>query len=123
MITIDDIVTRLFKVINNTGLKTFKYRHPNNEYGTFVVINMPTLTGIKDQQGFINVNIYTDNTGKDKTTPNASELSRLSDLILPIVNNEWQGNELVDIASQGMFYEQEQTFYNFKLNFRRLNYG
>ena len=123
MIVIEEVVSRLYRELKKPDNTVFKYRHPNNEKGTFIVINMPTLSGIQDQQGIINVNIYTDNLGHDLSQPNSLLLNELSQEILPIVNSTWKDNELVDIASQGMFYEEKQTFYNFKLNYRRLNYG
>lgn len=121
--TIDNVVSRIYKELNPLGYLRFKYRHPNNEKGTFIVINMPTLNGIQDQRGIINVSIYTDNIGKDLSQPNSTLLKQLSEEVLPIVNSTWKDNELVDIASQGMVYEEKQTFYNFKLNYRKLNYG
>lgn len=120
MITIDEVVTKLFTRLKTIGIPVFKYRSPIDEKGTFVVIAPIALQGRVEQQGVFNVNLYTDN--NKNGTPNSVELNRYAKQIIDIVDNNWSNAELIEYQQSGYIYEEIQTFINTRVNYRKLNY-
>lgn len=119
----------IFSLVRQSGLTTFKLRSPNNQKGTFVVINPLALVGRKNQEAVVNVNVYADNLklnigGKDdQSQPNLTELSRAINLVLPYIeDNNWKNNVLVNIERSQPIYEETQTFINIRINYRQINY-
>lgn len=120
MITIDEVVTKLYTKLKTLGITVFKYRSPLNHKGTFIVINPLTLQGRIEQQGVFNVNLYTDNNSNG--TPNSVELNKYAKQIIDIVDNDWSKSELIEYQQSGYLYEETQTFINTRVNYRKLNY-
>lgn len=130
MVNTSDLVDYIFNLVKPAGLTTFKYRQPDNQKGTFVVVAPLALVGTKDQTAVINVNVHTDNLKlniggtNDFSQPNAKELERAIELVLPFIeDNEWENNVLVNVQQSTPFYEGTQTFINIRINYRKLNYG
>lgn len=130
MVDITELTDYIFTLVKKAGLTTYKYRFPNNQKGTFIVVTPLALVGRMDQSAVVNVNVYTDNltlslNGKnDQSQPNSSEIKRALNLVLPhIENNEWGNNTLVNIQQSTPIYEETQTFINLRINYRKLNYG
>lgn len=119
----------IFSLVRQSGLTTFKLRSPNNQKGTFVVINPLALVGRKNQEAVVNVNVYADNLKlniggqNDQSQPNLTELSRAINLVLPYIeDNNWKNNVLVNIERSQPIYEETQTFINIRINYRQINY-
>lgn len=124
-----ELVDYIFDLVKPSGLTIFKMRSPNNQKGTFVVINSVALVGRKDQSGVVNVNVYTDNLKlniggvNDQSQPNTTELKRALNLVLPLIeDNNWENNILVNLQQSNPIYEETQTFINIRINFRKINY-
>lgn len=120
MITIDEVVTKLYTKLKTLGIPVFKYRSPIDYKGTFIVINSLPLQGRVEQQGVFNVNLYTDNNSNG--TPNSVELNKYAKQIVDIVDNDWSNSELIEYQQSGYLYEETQTFINTRVNYRKLNY-
>lgn len=119
----------IFSLVRQSGLTTFKLRSPNNQKGTFIVVNPLALVGRLNQEAVVNVNVYADNLklnigGKDdQSQPNLIELSRAINLVLPYIeDNDWKNNVLVNIERSQPIYEETQTFINIRINYRQINY-
>lgn len=119
----------IFSLVRQAGLTTFKLRSPNNQKGTFIVVNPLALVGRLNQEAIVNVNVYADNLklnigGKDdQSQPNLTELSRAINLVLPYIeDNDWKNNVLVNIERSQPIYEETQTFINIRINYRQINY-
>lgn len=119
----------IFSLVRQAGLTTFKLRSPNNQKGTFIVVNPLALVGRLNQEAVVNVNVYADNLklnigGKDdQSQPNLTELSRAINLLLPYIeDNDWKNNVLVNIERSQPIYEETQTFINIRINYRQINY-
>lgn len=119
----------IFSLVRQSGLTTFKLRSPNNQKGTFIVVNPLALVGRLNQEAVVNVNVYADNLklnigGKDdQSQPNLTELSRAINLVLPYIeDNDWKNNVLVNIERSQPIYEETQTFINIRINYRQINY-
>lgn len=124
-----ELIDYVFNLVKPSGLTIFKMRSPNNQKGTFVVINSVALVGRKDQSGVVNVNVYTDNLKlniggvNDLSQPNTAELKRALNLVLPLIeDNDWENNILVNLQQSNPIYEETQTFINIRINFRKINY-
>ena len=124
-----ELIDYIFNLVKPSGLTIFKMRSPNNQKGTFVVINSVALVGRKDQSGVVNVNVYTDNLKlnmrgvNDLSQPNTTELKRALNLVLPLIeDNDWENNILVNLQQSNPIYEETQTFINIRINFRKINY-
>lgn len=124
-----ELIDYIFNLVKPSGLTIFKMRSPNNQKGTFVVVNSVALVGRKDQNAVVNVNVYTDNLKlniggqNDQSQPNITELKRAVNLILPLVeDNIWKKNVLVNIQQSNPIYEETQTFINLRINYRQINY-
>lgn len=124
-----ELIDYIFNLVKPSGLTIFKMRSPNNQKGTFVVINSVALVGRKDQSGVVNVNVYTDNLKlniggvNDLSQPNTAELKRAINLVLPLIeDNNWENNILVNLQQSNPIYEETQTFINIRVNFRKINY-
>ena len=129
MVDILELTDYIFNLVKPSGLTIFKMRSPNNQKGTFVVINSVALVGRKDQSGVVNVNVYTDNLKlniggvNDLSQPNTTELKRALNLVLPLIeDNDWENNILVNLQQSNPIYEETQTFINIRINFRKINY-
>lgn len=129
MVNITELTDYIYSLVRQANLTTFKYRSPNNQKGTFVVVNPLALVGRKDQNAVMNVNVYTDNLVlningvNDQSQPNAAELQRAIELVLPFIeDNNWGDNILVNIDRSTPIYEETQTFINLRINYRKLNY-
>lgn len=129
MVNITELTDYIYSLVRQANLTTFKYRSPNNQKGTFVVVNPLALVGRKDQSAVVNVNVYTDNLVlningvNDQSQPNAAELQRAIELVLPFIeDNNWGNNILVNIDRSTPIYEETQTFINLRINYRKINY-
>lgn len=129
MVDILELTDYIFNLVKPSGLTIFKMRSPNNQKGTFVVINSVALVGRKDQTAVVNVNVYADNLNlnlngqNDQSQPNLTELSRAVNLVLPYIeDNNWENNILVNIERSSPIFEETQTFINLRINYRKLNY-
>lgn len=130
MVDIIELTDYIFNLVKPSGLTIFKYRNTNNKKGTFVVVKPLALVGIQDQTAVVNVNVYADNLKlnidgqNDQSQPNTAELKRALNLILPYIeDNDWGNNILVNIQQSTPIYEDTQTFINLRINYRQLNYG
>lgn len=129
MVSIIDLVDYVSDLLKPTKLTLFKYRNPNNQKGTFVVVNPLALVGRLDQNAVVNVNVYTDNLTikqnnlNDQSQPNTKEIKRVLELVLPLIeNNKWGDNILVNVQQSAPIYEETQTFINIRINYRKINY-
>lgn len=127
MLDLDTITMLVWDLLKPLGLQVYKYRHPKNAKGTFIVINPLAVVSTRmGQDGAINCNIYTDNivVDGDASQPMQAEINRVTKLILPILEGDWLPSKTkIDIGSMQQFPEGDsQTLTNIKLNFSFIKY-